>query len=1010
MRTRPGCLSKTSIARATLAIVAATGAGGSRQAATATLTWADSAATANWSDSGNWLPSPGSVPSASDQVYIGNATPTGAAADAAVIIASGSVAGGNVYLGYAGATTGELTVQRDASLAAGALTLGTSGTGFLRVDGGNVSVSGAFSVGFRAGSAGGTGHLKITNGGTLNTTSTRYTQVGYQAGVLQSTVLIDGQGAAWTTSGGVIIGAANGGSGAVTVQNGGLLDLKSGDNFGLGLADAVGATGSLVVDGPGSSVFARPGLVVGIQGRASLSILNGATLESSADLWDYDRIGQSSTMDGTRAEGHVVVDGRGSSWINHTGLVVGYAGVGTLTISNGASVGSSYDSFIGYTRARSSGQDALHAGHGEVSIAGPGSIWTTRTLDMAANRGADAILTVADGGTLRTTGKAGSSYDVRIGNGGNGVVNVGAPAGQPAAAPGHIDVGTIQLVRRDDSRIGFNHTAVDTDNYFFAPSMFGDGTVDVLSGVTLLTGTNTYSGPTTISAGVLKAGADSAFSPNSDFVVNRSGTLDVNGIGQTVLGLSNNGLVNMGSGTAPGTVLTTTNYVGDGGTIVMNARLGTDASPADRLVIDGGAATGTSSLRIANAGGAGAKTVGNGIVVVAAVNGATTAPGAFALAGRVTAGPYEYTLFRASTDASAPESWYLRSTLDCSLQPSAPECQGPQPQPVYYRVETSVYAALPSLALLYGRNLLDTLHERVGEQAISGGRGLNATTPNTGAWGRAIGTDGKQDGDPRGIFGAGPQYGYDFVGLQVGHDLLRAAHRDGSRDHVGAYFAYGRADGTVTHFDGRTGTDKFDAYTFGGYWTHFGASGWYVDSVLQGTRYDSTSTANAGLPALKTHGNGIAASVEGGRPFRLAHGWFVEPQVQLIYQAIDLADAGDTKAQVTFSNVDSLAGRIGARLGRTWSLDGAAGGRQLTAWIRPNIWHEFRGDPVTRFSSADGLVPFRAALGGTWGEVNVGASGQAGRNTTLFANASYSERFDGAGHAYNGKVGLRIDW
>lgn len=41
----------------------------------------------------------------------------------------------------------------------------------------------------------------------------------------------------------------------------------------------------------------------------------------------------------------------------------------------------------------------------------------------------------------------------------------------------------------------------------------------------------------------------------------------------------------------------------------------------------------------------------------------------------------------------------VRSTIDCALDP-----------------ETSLYAALPALTLLCGRTLLDTLHERTGEE------------------------------------------------------------------------------------------------------------------------------------------------------------------------------------------------------------------------------------------------------------------------------------------------------
>ena len=90
--------------------------------------------------------------------------------------------------------------------------------------------------------------------------------------------------------------------------------------------------------------------------------------------------------------------------------------------------------------------------------------------------------------------------------------------------------------------------------------------------------------------------------------------------------------------------LTVENYVGEGGQIALNTYLGTDGSPSDLLVIDGGTATGTTGLRFDNTTGPGALTTGDGILVVDAINGGTTAPGAFA--GFAAAGPYDYLLYR----------------------------------------------------------------------------------------------------------------------------------------------------------------------------------------------------------------------------------------------------------------------------------------------------------------------------------------------------------------------------
>ncbi|MBA2402594.1 MAG: autotransporter outer membrane beta-barrel domain-containing protein [Bradyrhizobium sp.] len=463
------------------------------------------------------------------------------------------------------------------------------------------------------------------------------------------------------------------------------------------------------------------------------------------------------------------------------------------------------------------------------------------------------------------------------------------------------------------------------------------------------------------------------------------------------------------------TTLTAGSYVGAGGTLGLNTFLGSDGSPSDRLIINGGSATGTSQLQISNAGGPGAVTVGNGILIVDAINGGTTAAGAFTLARPVLAGPYEYSLHRSSVDPSNAQAWYLSSTLDCTV-PIAP-CPTPQPGPApapepvvpNFRAETSIYAAVPAMALLYGRNLLDTLHERVGEEEDQRGR-PKSDQPSTG-WGRVIGMTGRRDGDALGIFGSGPKYSYDFLGLQAGHDVFRREGADGSRDQAGLYFAIGRAQGSVTHItNSTTGDADFSGYTFGGYWTHFGPTGWYLDAILQGTWYDVNATAHRGIPTLRTHGEGVGASLEGGYPIKLPHGFFIEPQAQIVYQRVNLGAASDTFASVQFDNMESLAGRLGARFGRTWAIESGPAPRTMTAWIRPNFWYEFRGNPLTEFSSETGFIPFRAGLGGAWGEINLGVSGQITRAISAFANVSYDSRFEGKSYSYNGKLGIRVNW
>lgn len=291
--------------------------------------------------------------------------------------------------------------------------------------------------------------------------------------------------------------------------------------------------------------------------------------------------------------------------------------------------------------------------------------------------------------------------------------------------------------------------------------------------------------------------------------------------GQLVL-VANAGAINLSNGSPGDTLTVVGNYVGQGGKLLLDTRLGSDASPSDRLVVDTGAATGSTALSITNIGGGGAKTVANGILVIDALNGAATSPGAFALAGPVVAGPYEYSLYRGAADGSAPDSWYLRSTLG----PDTPA----------YRSEVSLYTALPAMTLLYGRLILDTLHERMGDAVA--GFGDSAS----GGWGRVIGQHGDHDGHALGIYGNGPAYDYDLWALQAGSDLYRSGDAMGAHNRAGAFLAIGNGASDVDHYDGSyAGRDAFMAYSFGGYWTQYMEGGGYVDAVLLGTWYASTA-------------------------------------------------------------------------------------------------------------------------------------------------------------------------
>ncbi len=890
-------------------------------------------------------------------------------------------------------------------------------------------------------------------------------------------------------------------TGAVTAHGGGIGVEASTDSLVTILNSAV-ATTAVGVFGPITAA------------SLGLSANSGATIKASGITLSGDGQGGFVAMRAAGVRSSIVADG----------LVVsmGSGGGGTgAQAQNGGSItfsGASQISFTGgggSTGVSASGAESVISANGLVITATNGG---GADVGVNAENGGSAVLTggsinIAGGGGgergLRATGPgsvisaAGTSIVV-TGSGGNAGLNA-LNAGRIETSGGSVSVtnGAGGLLQSGGTAIlnGTNVTASGTGGIGFQFNAGGSnilsyqgGTIQAseasfsvqgaianidLATTTAVANNNTLletsnGGNTTFSArnstlqGVITtpAGNTSAVSLSQGTVWTMTGNSTATSVTNDASQIIYTAPSADPSQLASYKTLTVTNYVGRGGSIALNTYLGTDGSPSDRLVITGGQASGTSSLLISNTIGPGDLTQGNGILVVDALNGGTTTAGAFSLGRAVVAGPYEYELFRGSTDTTGPQNWYLRSGLgpippdptppDPTPDPGptppnptpdpgptpgpTPSPSPPRPQIPNYRREVSLYSALPSMGLIYGRTLNDSLHERMGEQRpleaapVTEERTIWCKNPEknfrcttvvrlpddvvaanrsyaSAGWARIIGTHGNHDGGPWGIYRNGPNFDYDIYGLQAGLDLYRGDNADGSRDRAGVYAAVGRIQGDVRHFNGiNAGTNTIDGYSLGAYWTHFGASGWYLDGVAQGTWFDAEADSKRLLPKLKRESFGFAASLEGGYPIVLGNGWTIEPQAQLVYQTLVNGSADDRAALVRFSDVESLAGRLGARLAKGWALEDGTHPRMMTAWLKASLWNEFLGNPKTSFSSATGMIPFHSDLGGAWAEVRAGVDTQVARNTALYASAGYSIALDGRSHAYDGRLGIKVTW
>ena len=495
--------------------------------------------------------------------------------------------------------------------------------------------------------------------------------------------------------------------------------------------------------------------------------------------------------------------------------------------------------------------------------------------------------------------------------------------------------------------------------------------------------------------------------------------------------VTNAGIINLTNGGAPAANSLTIagDYIGNGGGLILRSVLGVDGSPSDRLIISGGNASGTTAMTVVNAGGAGAQTIADGILVVQATNGGTTAPGAFGLSNAVVAGAHEYLLFRGGVSAGSADNWYLRSTLlPGTAAPAPPAPLAPPPPPsteatpppslppatdlssltpppagaapiVLYRPEASVYSALPPVAQKLGLATVGTFHQRQGDQTL-----LTRDGDDPAAWARAYGSHSSQSWAGT----VSPSFDGTMAGVQVGVDILRFESAPGHRDRAGVFYAYGWANGAINGFalglnDVRTGNLSLDNQNVGAYWTHIGPAGWYVDAVVMGSFYDASPRSDRQVGASAA-GTGVAASLETGVPIPLNGFLAIEPQAQLIWQHQSFDTFNDVFSSVALGNADTLTGRLGLRIPATYTV----GTAQLRPYLEANLWHTASNDRTIAFAVTD-LIGVQSR--GTAVEVGAGVVAQIDRAISAYASAGYTTSVDNTHREdITGRLGLRASW
>lgn len=481
-----------------------------------------------------------------------------------------------------------------------------------------------------------------------------------------------------------------------------------------------------------------------------------------------------------------------------------------------------------------------------------------------------------------------------------------------------------------------------------------------------------------------------------------------------LVNVNNSGVINMttGSSTATDTLTINGNYSGNGGQLALQSVLGGDGSPSDKLVISQGTIQGSTNIHVTNLGGAGAATLQDGILVVQAVNDAAGSGTAFTLVGPVSAGAFDYSLFKGGDTAGTAENYYLRTTIP--VTPTDPVIIAPLPVPVpgepplptnpgvtpipIYRPEVPIYAALFPAAQQLVQGMLGTFHQRMGDQSQQQQTGALAA-----GWGRVYGSSSRQS-----FAGTvSPTLDSSVTGFQVGTDVYASPLGNGQQ-RAGFFVGHSRLKGNVKGFnsgweDKAAGKTTLRGDSLGIYWTLIGANQAYLDLVLMGTRFNGNNESDRGVK-MKTRGRNVTASAEVGWPIPITTNWVAEPQAQVIASKTKLDSQHDGISDVSYDADTNLTTRLGIRLRGDYQVRGMP----LQPYVRANVWHNSAGQNTVTFADVTDIDTEQKS---TTLDVNVGATLKVATGISVYGEMGYNRNLDS--NTFNGRqgtVGLRMEF
>ncbi|WP_255809473.1 autotransporter outer membrane beta-barrel domain-containing protein [Achromobacter sp. ACRQX] len=445
------------------------------------------------------------------------------------------------------------------------------------------------------------------------------------------------------------------------------------------------------------------------------------------------------------------------------------------------------------------------------------------------------------------------------------------------------------------------------------------------------------------------------------------------------------------NGLSGGSVLVADNLNGQDGIVQLHVQ-STETGFTDLIRLNGGAVGTTHLVLQMDESSVGDALTGDGAMVVQA-NGPTD--NAFVqreeTPGANRRGAFLYRLQHGSNVVNgvqvAPHNWYVRSEA---------------------RPEVSLYSQLGNQAARHGELTVGTLNDRMGATESLARKVYPLV------WARSLADLGRNHGSSAGLAAQDVATRSRLAGVQLGTDVY-VNFQGLSRRSAGVFASASTMKTDVDHYlevskeTVDAGRSEQTAYSLGGYYTLLDGKGSYLDLVTQVSRYDVKANSAAGAGQLTTTGWGGLISAEAGKSFVVgddASNLRLEPQAQVIYQRIKFSGSQDDASAVEFPGVNSLTGRLGLRLSRTWDADSA---KASTAWATVNLLTT-AGHSSSRYATAtQGDITFKNKLAGPRAGLTLGYDSLLGGNTFLNVQAGTEQGIGSRRSSnYNLNAGIKI--